>query len=122
MHVPTVHCFHNSARTQIAACSYILILNSSNLFKTNLYLRTNSAVLYCKNVNTIIFYRCSNGKSKSILGIRNTTVDVSQSLKDIYQQYTFSVWASLDNTTSSKVEIDIIPYEYSKSHLKILRN
>lgn len=51
------------------------------------------------------------------LNIRNTTVDVSKSLKDIYTPCTFSVWASLDNTVSSEVNKSITPYEDSKYFL-----
>ncbi|XP_056611712.1 cytokine receptor family member b1 [Triplophysa dalaica] len=55
--------------------------------------------------------RCGTGKPIFHLNIRNTTLDVSQSLVDIYTQCTFSIWASLDNETSSKVEKSITPYE-----------
>ncbi|XP_048048613.1 cytokine receptor family member b1 [Megalobrama amblycephala] len=54
--------------------------------------------------------RCK-GKSTVRLNIRNTTVDVSKSLKDIYTSCTFYVWASLDNTVSSEVNKSITPYE-----------
>ncbi|XP_051763029.1 cytokine receptor family member b1 isoform X6 [Ctenopharyngodon idella] len=55
--------------------------------------------------------RCCERKPTVQLNIRNTTVDVSELLEDIYTPYTFVVWASLDNTTSSKVRKSIRPYE-----------
>lgn len=60
------------------------------------------------------FHRCCERKPTVQLNIRNTTVDVSELLEDIYTPYTFVVWASLDNTTSSKVRKSIRPYEDSK--------
>ncbi|XP_058642537.1 cytokine receptor family member b1 isoform X2 [Onychostoma macrolepis] len=45
------------------------------------------------------------------LNIRNTTVDVSETFKDIYAFCTFFLWASIDNMTSSIVNKSITPYE-----------
>ncbi|XP_056104719.1 cytokine receptor family member b1 [Rhinichthys klamathensis goyatoka] len=55
--------------------------------------------------------RCSGRNSTVRLNITSTTVDVSETLKDIYTLCTFIVWASLDNTTSVKVKKNITPYE-----------
>ncbi|KAK7153552.1 hypothetical protein R3I94_007056 [Phoxinus phoxinus] len=57
--------------------------------------------------------RCG-GKSKQVrscLNITNTTVDVSETVKDIYSLCTFTVWASLGNTTSVRVQKSFTPYE-----------
>lgn len=66
--------------------------------------------------------RCSSEKPIDLLSeIRNTTVDVSKSLENIYKPCTFLLWASLDNMKSSKVKKRITPFEDSKSCLKIWR-
>ncbi|CAM4608547.1 unnamed protein product [Leuciscus chuanchicus] len=54
---------------------------------------------------------CRKGKSTERLNITNTSVDVSKTLKNIYSYYNFSVWASLDNTTSLEVQKSFTPYE-----------
>ncbi|XP_073702305.1 cytokine receptor family member b1 isoform X2 [Garra rufa] len=56
---------------------------------------------------------CSNRKPEQRLrlNIRNTTVDVSETFKDIYTSCTFFLWASIDNMTSSIVNKSITPYE-----------
>ncbi|XP_051565770.1 interferon alpha/beta receptor 2-like [Myxocyprinus asiaticus] len=54
---------------------------------------------------------CSSGKPTVWLNIRNTTVNVSGVLEDIYTSCTFFLWASLDNMTSSRVNLTIKPYE-----------
>ncbi|XP_065129188.1 cytokine receptor family member b1 isoform X1 [Paramisgurnus dabryanus] len=56
--------------------------------------------------------RCSSEKPIDLLSeIRNTTVDVSKSLENIYKPCTFLLWASLDNMNSSKVKKRITPFE-----------
>uniref|UniRef100_A0A672MIZ9 Interleukin-10 receptor subunit beta-like n=1 Tax=Sinocyclocheilus grahami TaxID=75366 RepID=A0A672MIZ9_SINGR len=45
------------------------------------------------------------------LNVRNMTVDVSETFKDIYTFCTFFLWASIDNMTSSIVNKSITPYE-----------
>ncbi len=61
------------------------------------------------------FYSCSYRKPQRLqLNIRNTTVDVSETFKDIYAFCTFFLWASIDNMTSSIVNKSITPYEDSK--------
>ncbi|XP_077094858.1 cytokine receptor family member b1 [Siphateles boraxobius] len=54
---------------------------------------------------------CSKGKSRVCLNTTNTSVDVSDHVKKIYSRCTFTVWASLDNTTSRKVRKSFTPYE-----------
>ncbi|XP_067299113.1 cytokine receptor family member b1 [Pseudorasbora parva] len=59
--------------------------------------------------------RCRNSSRNSstpLLKIRNTTVDVSQTM-DIYDSCTFTVWASQDRKKSEKVTRNITPYEYT---------
>ncbi|XP_050974970.1 cytokine receptor family member b1 [Labeo rohita] len=61
------------------------------------------------NLNRSCGYRKSEQRLR--LNIRNTTVDVSETFKDIYTSCTFFLWASIDNMTSSIVNKSITPYE-----------
>ncbi|XP_052004920.1 cytokine receptor family member b1 [Xyrauchen texanus] len=54
---------------------------------------------------------CGYGKQSEWLNIRNTTVEMSGVLEDIYTSCTFVLWASLDNMTSSRVNLSFTPYE-----------
>ncbi|XP_016295395.1 cytokine receptor family member b1 [Sinocyclocheilus anshuiensis] len=55
---------------------------------------------------------CSYRKPQRLrLNIRNMTVDVSETFKDIYTFCTFFLWASIDNMPSSIVNKSITPYE-----------
>ncbi|KAK2905438.1 hypothetical protein Q8A67_007237 [Cirrhinus molitorella] len=56
---------------------------------------------------------CANRKPEQRLRLKitNTTVDVSETFKDIYTSCTFFLWASIDNMTSSMVNKSITPYE-----------